>query len=142
MTDNSKRRSVKFSGALMLALLAMVAMVFSLPLAFADNGQGQVVAQATTTVAATPASTTRSAAPTQNAAPTGNTNTNPGTNTGTSTGPVATTTTPDNSWLLWLVLGIVLVAALAGGAWYYPRRSGTVTRTTTEYRDDGPRADF
>ena len=138
MNENRRSRNRLYLVAGVLALMSLLAVLFIAPVASAEvSNQGLIVAQATPG-AATPVATTAPAAPTRAANP------QPQTGPATTTAPgTVTTTTTDNSWLLWVILGIIVLAALAGGAWYYPRRASVVRRTETEYIDDGgPRPEF
>src|SRR5689334_23279120 len=106
MTENRRYRNRLFLVAGVLALMSLMAVLFIAPVASANgvSNQGLVVAQATPG-AATPAATTPPAAPT------GATNPQPQTGPSTSTTPgTVTTTTTDNSWILWVILGIIVIA--------------------------------
>jgi hypothetical protein len=133
-TGKKRQLGVVWIG-LFLGLLALAGVILVSPLAAANelsaNDIGVVVLQATPGGNTTPV-----AAPTPNSNP--QSTAQPGTNVNTSPGRV-TPASSDNSWLLWLILGIIVLAAIGGGAWYYPRRGGTVVkRTETDYIDDGP----
>jgi|SwirhisoilCB1_FD_contig_21_34467373_length_576_multi_3_in_0_out_0_1 hypothetical protein len=135
MATGKKRQPGVVWIGLFLGLLALAGVVLVSPLAAASdlsaNDIGAVVMQATPGGNTTPV-----AAPTPNSNP--QSTAQPGTNVNTSPGQV-TPASSDNSWLLWVILAIIVLAAIGGGAWYYPRRSGTVVkRSETDYIDDGP----